>query len=234
MKEQDLGPGPEDRPWTRAEIARTLLCLFAIVVALAIGCFARGDDAPPPTVAEKAHSALVDRLYALLLETHVAPPPKDRPETDEELHERLHEIAEDAADAANGDPPDALLLLGVDEEESHFALDVDKGPCREGACDHGRAACGLQIWGRDEAERTLLFSDRRYCFRRGLALLHGSEKACAGHLKEHRFARYAGGDCESLAAQKGSERLADYQARWRARWAALVAKEKRAKAAKTG
>ena len=198
--------------------------LAVLAFALFVGastcgtCQARAEKTPP---------TLADRLYAILLTVHVAPPPEGVTETSEELHERLHEIAEDAAWAAKGNATDALLVLGVDEHESGFAIDTDKGPCRPGTCDGGRAYCSMQIWAKDAAAGQKLFDDRRACFSYGLELLHDSQSACLGMGKDLAFSQYAGGVCSSKAGQEGSKQLYDYWGRWQKRYAAELAAEKK-------
>lgn len=176
--------------------------------------------------AEKTKPTLAERLESILDSVHVAPPPVDRPETDDELHERLHEIAEDAAYVAKGNASDALLLLAVDDEESGFALDVDKGPCRPGTCDSGRAYCSLQIWAKDAEAGQKLFDDRRACFSYGLEILHNSQSACMGLGKELAFSAYAAGTCDSEKGHEGSKRLYAYWQRWRDRYTAVLARER--------
>jgi len=171
--------------------------------------------------AEKTKPTLAERLERLLDATHVAPPPSDRPETDEELHERLHEIAEDAA-AVGGNADDALLLLAVSQHEADFAADVDRGPCRPKTCDGGHAACMLQIHGGSDERNAQLFADRKDCFRTGLKALKNSAASCG---PGWRFSAYASGSCISDAGHKGSAELEASWTKWKQRYAAEVAKE---------
>jgi hypothetical protein len=171
---------------------------------------------------------LADVLFALLLATPIKPPPADQAESPEDQRNRLEAIAHDAADVARqanpGDPVaqarDALLLLAVAHHESGFARDFDIGPCRPNTCDHGAAACMLQIHGGSKPANQALFDDRWFCFRLGLHYLHHSRLAeCPG--EELQFVAYAGGSC-AFEARLGSKELYAYWQTWLQRYAAAT------------
>lgn len=102
----------------------------------------------------------------------------------------------------------ALVLLGVADHESGFALDVDVGPCvdtHKGRCDGGLAVGLMQILRGPR--------DRREMFRRGLEILRMSHKMCPAE----PFAIYAGGSCERESAVKAGAELRAYARKWRDR-----------------
>lgn len=159
---------------------------------------------------------LAATLLAVLSALSIVGPPRGQTESAEALHARLASIADDAAAVAKTDA-DALLILAVAEHESGFALDVDRGPCRPGTCDHGHAACMMQIHATPERQKEL-FADRRECFRVALAALHSSVAACKALPIEERFAAYAAGGCVSTAGRKSSRELYSYWRNWRQRF----------------
>ncbi len=117
---------------------------------------------------------------------------------------------------ATGRARTAALLAAIAWHESGFARDVDIGPCYRGRandgarCDHGRAACIMQIHTREGQtlegySKEELFADRVKCVRAGLHLVQKSFAACKGNPPKHRLAAFASGRCS--AGQSGSEML---------------------------
>ena len=159
----------------------------------------------------------VQLLLTLLLST----PVRQGTESTEELNARLESIAEDAF-AVAPTVDDALLILAVAQHESGFALDVDKGPCRAGTCDSGRAACMMQIHASTQ-RRAELFADRRECFRVGLAALKSSMASCRENDEATKLAQYASGTC--LRGKKGARELHRGWLNWRARYVKALQKE---------
>lgn len=174
-------------------------------------------------------------FVSLILARPVVPPPKawhcgepdasSRCETRAEQEERLAEIAADALSVA-GSPDEALLILAVAEHESGFAIDVDKGPCREGTCDSGAAFCMLQVHA-DREHGAELFKDRRMCFREGLTALRRSRGQCRKEPAPFQFSAYASGTCE--AGHKGSAELYSAWVAWGGRYRAEKARREEKK-----
>ncbi len=174
-------------------------------------------------------TVLAHTLFALLMATPVVPPSPGFSETGEEREARLESIAVDAADAAEENPTKALLILSTSQHESGFELSVDKGPCYRGKdgkgpqCDHGQAACMMQIHGTD-AERASFFADRKLCFRRGLTALLNSKAMCIQYGEEYQFGAYAAGNCKG--GLEGSKQLTEYWKKWIDRYQVERAKER--------
>jgi hypothetical protein len=150
-------------------------------------------------------------------------PPLPGEETQAEATQRYTQIAEaivkvvtdpgfvPVVPGPNGRLESAKLALSIAKAESDFARDADVGPCLGKRCDVGRAACVMQLnvgagktpEGYTKAD---LFADRVKCIESGLNRARRSIGACRAEAREHWLADYAGGVCESPAAQASSRR----------------------------
>lgn len=112
----------------------------------------------------------------------------------------------------------AAFVLAVALRESALDEDVDRGPCyREGKwawrCDHGRAACILQIQPAGGETLGALFADRKLCLRTGIRRMAASFSVCTPRgpdsdqtlTMDHRLAQYARGWCDNAEGRKLSE-----------------------------
>lgn len=122
---------------------------------------------------------------------------------------RYAQIAADVEAVAaemHGNDTEAAMMVAIAYHESGLRADVDDGRVRGG----GRDTCIMQVRPRNPKEADELATDRKACFRRGLALVRNSLRVCRKNKREERFAAYASGSCDrGLAESRGIAAIVD-------------------------